>query len=455
MKQHNRNRREFLKRSLGVALGSSTVFSTLSTLSTLKAAALAERMHDYKALVCIFLKGGNDSMNMVVPTESAAYSQYAASRTSMGQALDTLVPLNGVPFGFSPDSAPFAQLFNEGELAIVGNVGSLVEPVSKANIQSGGAQLPIKLFSHNDQQRLWMQADATGVASTGWAGRIADLLMDSGVGLGPSLNYGFGSADFMQRGASVQPFGLADNGVIQLRTAVNADESRTYGRYVRHAAQGLESQHPLVREYAQVLTRSMDKTDILADALAAAPALQTEFTDFNGHTFASQLRTTARLIAANQLLGAKRQIFFIPLGGWDTHDAQLGRHSLLQQILTTNLSEFFQELKALGVENSVTTFTSSEFGRTLSSNGTGTDHGWGGHSFVLGGAVKGGKIYGQMPDLALGGDDDFGSGRIIPSLSSDQYNATLSKWFGLESGEVNEVFPLLSNFDSGDLGFMA
>lgn len=450
------NRREFLKRSLAASIASSSLVSTLTSLQTVKAASLDGDFSDYKALVCVFLMGGNDSMNMVVPTDASLYQNYAQSRSGLAVPLNDVLTMAETDYGFSPDAAGFADLFASGKLAVVANTGSLIEPVTKAAIDAGTATLPPQLHSHNDQQKLWMAGTSSGLFSTGWAGRIADLLQDQGIATSPAANLNFGRNELIQRGALTHAFSLNRNGtgVETLKTQRTYRARRNHDAYVALAAQNQNHVHPMVRQYAEIQQRSLNTTETMSNVLENAPELASEFTEFGRGRFAAQLQTTAKIIASRGELGAQRQIFFLTLGGWDTHASQAGKHAALQQELTTNLKEFQIALEGLGLADKVTTFTSSEFGRTLSINGDGTDHGWGGHSFVLGGAVDGGKIVGTMPSLELDSDDDKGKGRIIPTTSVDQYLATLSKWFGLSDSQAAELFPNLGNFDSADLGFM-
>ena len=456
MKSKTQSRRDFLRVALGSALGSSGLYGATASLQVAQAApSLAERLDDYKALVCVFLKGGNDSFNMVIPNTDSAYDTYSQSRSDIALAREDLLVLGDSGFGMNPDSAGFASLFEQQKLAVIANVGSLVEPATKQSILDGDTVLPPQLFSHNDQQRLWMTGDSLGDSPTGWAGRLADLFLADGVSVQPALNLSFGSSDLMQMGINTRAYSLANDGVLSLRTTRNTvRDARLHEGYVRHADQGQSHLHPMVREFARIQAQSMTSGDQVASALSDAPAIDAPLTVFAKNSLAAQLETTARMIASQQTLGSNRQIFFITTGSWDTHANQAESHSFLQQVLTTNLLEFQSLLESLGVDDQVTTFTATEFGRTLSSNGDGTDHGWGGHSFVMGSQVDGGNIFGQMPSLELGSDDDLGKGRVIPTTAADQYSATLAKWFGLNDEEILNVFPRLSNFDVHDLGFM-
>lgn len=455
MTRTRHNRRDFLKLGLGTLLGTSSMMGAMSSLQALQAAPLVNRMNDFKALVCIFLKGGNDSMNMVVPMDPAEYAVYADARGDLAIPQSSLLPLGQSGYGMNPDAAGFAQLYTEQKLAVLANVGTLIEPTTKSDIQTSSSLVPPKLFSHNDQQRLWMTGDAMGAVNTGWSGRIADMLHSAGVPSYPAMNMYFGPLDLLQLGDIAQPYSLANDGVVELQTARNdSRRNRLHDRYKAYYENANTHPHRLVREYAKIQQRAYDTAGNVTSALASAPTLSTSFSRFPSRSLAAQLETTIKLISLHQQLGTQRQVFFLTTGSWDTHASQSNNHRVLQQELTTNLLEFQRELEYLGLDGQVTSFTASEFGRTLGNNGDGTDHSWGGHSFVMGSAVNGGQFYGQMPDLTIDGPDDAGKGRIIPTTASDQYTATLAKWFGLEPGEVNTLLPRLANFGTDDLGFM-
>ncbi len=451
MRNATLSRREFLRTCLGAAALSSPLASTLGWLSAAQAAP--PQNDEYRALVCIFLAGGNDAFNMLVPTTTADYDRYAAIRPTIKINHDQLHPLNGVGYGFHPEAPALAQLFNDNKLAILANVGPLIEPVTPNSMADHTAALPPQLFSHNDQQRLWMTGDATGGLSTGWGGRLADRLGTLNAAQLPNMNFNFGSVNTFQSGDFSEQFGLDQYGVRLLSGETRTQGQRSFPRYQALYAIAQNNPHLFVKEYAALQQRSYASSKHIYDALQQIGEPSVSFTDYNYGTFAAKLKTTARMIAARSLLGAKRQIYFIVSGGWDTHAGQLAQHANLLQELSGNLSEFQTALESYGVAQQVTTFTMSDFGRTLTSNGDGTDHGWGGHALIMGQAVDGGKIYGQMPDYQLGGANDGGKGRIIPSTSTDQYAATLARWIGISDAQMPDVFPNLSNFPSSDLGF--
>ncbi len=453
MNKKTMHRRAFLRSCVAAALGSSVLY----TAGVAGNAARAAAFDDYKALVCVYLAGGADSFNMIVPTESAGYADYAASRGGLAPRRDDLKPLRGVGYGVHPDAAKIADLYNANRLSVVANCGNLVRPLSAEEYRSGNVALPPQLFSHSDQQRLWMSGDPTGGSLDGWAGRIADHLVARQLPADPAINFNFGGINLLQSGSSVSQYSLTrqGKGYVTLHGAKpGSGGQRSIDAYRALARQARSAANPLVREYARIQLRAMEAVTSIQAALDDVPQLATEFTISDEQKFGRDLEVVAQMIAARQGLGARRQIFFIRLGGWDTHANQASDHPRLLQTLATGLDEFNRELDELGVSSQVTTFTATEFGRTLSANGDGTDHGWGGHHLVMGAAVDGGRIVGQMPDWKLGGADDAGKGRVIPSTSNDQYSATLARWFGVSEQSLGTIFPNLRNFSDTDLGFM-
>jgi uncharacterized protein (DUF1501 family) len=335
-------------------------------------------------------------------------------------------------------------------LAILGNVGTLVAPTSKTQYQNASVSLPPKLFSHNDQQSYW-QSDSPEGATSGWGGRIADLIV------GANSNQVFtamsvsGSTVFLS-GHSVLQYQVGTGGSVAIAgLSGSLFGSTSAGQVLQQLITGARSQM-FENEYNKVTARSIAANTTLSAALAGAPALTTSFPTT---TLANQLKMVARAISARTLLGAKRQVFFVSLGGFDTHDFQLRDQPPLHTQLADALSAFYQATVEMGVANQVTAFTASDFGRTLTSNGDGSDHGWGSHHFILGGAVKGGSIYGSFPTIAFNTPEDLGSGRLLPTTSVDQYAATLAKWFGVADTDMASVLPNVGNFATRDLGFMA
>lgn len=409
---------------------------------------------DYKALVCVFLLGGNDSWSMLVPRSDAEYAVYAASRQNLAIARDQLLPIepldpDGAAYGVYPSMPGLQTLFESGRCAVVANVGPLIEPVTKEQYQQGTARLPPRLFSHNDQQDQWHSLRGDGSLLTGWAGRVADLLASATADQQLTLNVSLNGNTLFQAGEVATPYVMGATG------SPFSGFSGSSANLARRAAfeRIVDADHPDVyeRAFAEVQRRALHYATLINNTLATAPVLTTVFP---GSALGTQLRTVARMIGSRDSLGMSRQIFFVATGGFDTHDAQLANQPGLLGNVSASLLAFYQATIELGVASNVTTFTHSDFGRTLTSNGDGSDHAWGGVQLVIGDSVKGRSFYGRYPLLEIGGLEDVGGGRMIPALSSDQYAATLVKWFGVDPGLLTQIAPNLGNFAQQDLGFM-
>lgn len=452
------NRRDSLK-----LLASSALFSAMGGKLQLAQAAIEGgstrtlRGTDYRALVCVYLYGGNDAFNMMVPRDSAGYASYQTARAALAIPQNQLLALNpsvaptgGGSFGLHPALGSLQQLFNTGKLALVSNVGPLLYPLTKAQYQNGSVPAPAQLFSHSDQQVLWQTPAAESGNRRGWGGRLADLFYASNTNQQLSMNISIDGENVYQSGEVIVPYFCDTNGAEGIyfidQQPWNAQRRATF-----LALRDASYSHALQREYSRRMKRAMDNESMVNSALTAAPALTTVFPDTH---LGRQLRMVARLLSARSSLQMRRQIFFVGLGGFDTHDNQLAAHSELFAELAGALGAFNSALESLSLSQAVTTFTASEFGRTVSINGDGTDHGWGSHQLVMGGSVLGQRIYGRPPNLTIDGPDDAGWGQIIPTTSVDQYAATLAKWFGLSTTDQALVFPNLGRFSSADLGFM-
>lgn len=448
-------RRAFLKKAALASLGGSSLFTLTSSLSHVH--AQVGQVNDYKSLVCIFLLGGNDAFNMVVPRSINEYNTYAATRLSLAlnrEELLTIIPTTSTAadYGLHPNMAGVQRLFANQKLAVIGNVGALIRPTTKADIVSGNAILPPQLFSHNDQQNFMMSLQADK-PQQGWASRMADAMIGTNTSGGLPMNITLSGANTWQSGGRDAPYSLSANGIPTL-VGINpnsTDELEIARTQVFQQLLAQPQNHLLIREFAKVQTRAMDLGAQVASALSGVAPLNTNFNQ--NSRLANNLKTVAQLISLREVLGQRRQMFFVGVGDYDTHGDQAGRHPLLMTELSESLASFYDATVELGIADKVTTFTSSDFGRTLTSNGDGTDHGWGSHQLVMGGAVNGGDIYGSMPELTIGSNDDFGEGRIIPTTSMDQYAATLARWYGLDSSTINETFFNLRHFNEQDLGF--
>ncbi|MBO9662344.1 DUF1501 domain-containing protein [Dokdonella sp.] len=462
------SRRDFLRKSLCAALGGASVYSALGGLRLISAAA-AQRPYvfgDYKALVCVFLFGGNDSFNTLAPVSGTERTDYVASRGGIAVPageLHALTPAAGggpANYGLHPAMSELAALFNAGKAAVVANVGGLLYPVTQAEYQAGTVPVPPQLFSHSDQSVQWQTSRPDDASANGWGGRVADLLQSSNSGQVP-MSVSLGGNNPFQRGAVVQPYAMGTQGVERLSYSddgpdawfLEGDNAAGAAAWDALIEPGTQA-HLLERAYAGSVRRSIDNYRIIADALGEPPTWTTPFPADN--ELAAQLQMVARLIGARSALGMHRQVFYVSVGGYDTHAAQLNDHPYLLGQLSQALHAFHAATVQLGVEGGVTTFTASDFGRSLGVNADGTDHGWGGHHFVLGGEVRGQRFYGTLPSLAPNGNpDDTGFGQIIPTTAVDQYSATLARWFGIDAGGITDIFPNLGRFSGADLGFMS
>ncbi|MFT3777262.1 MAG: DUF1501 domain-containing protein [Ottowia sp.] len=459
------SRRAFLRRLGHLGIAGTAAPWALNLAAIGEAAAFSA--DGYKALVCVFLYGGNDNGNTLIPYDDAGYAEYARvrdalalSRASLGA---TALAGSGLPAGrqyaLAPQLAPLKPLFDNGRLALQLNVGPLQQPTTLAEYQARSVPLPPKLFSHNDQQSVWQSSAAEG-SVRGWGGRLGDLALSSngGQSLFTCMSV-TGNAVFLS-GDQALAYQIGTGGAVAIQGV--ASSSGMYGAAAcREALRTLITQgrdHLLENELNRITSRSLDSHAALAGALAgSAGQFDAALPDAVGdraRTLNQQLKMVARLIAARGQLGLKRQVFLVSLGGFDTHDNLLARHPVLLTDLGAALAGFQQAIDTLGVGAQVTTFTASDFGRTMTSNGGGSDHGWGSHHLVLGGAVRGGAYYGQAPEALLGGPEDVGQGRLLPGTAVDQYAATLARWFGVSEGEMALVAPNIGNFGERSLGFL-
>jgi uncharacterized protein (DUF1501 family) len=446
------NRREFLKTTCCTAAAgfAAASFSRFGMMN-----ALAQTATDYKALVCIFLFGGNDSNNMVIPYDSAGYASYKSARGGLAIPQNQLLPINppsiGSPFAFHPRFAALQSLFNSQHLAVLANVGTLIQPTTPAQFQSGGAPLPINLFSHSDQEAQMQTAIFDKVSDTGWAGRMADKIQASYGGNFPIIISLAGTNVFCE---GVVAQAIQSNGnPTQLLHGYYGDAESNARFGALQSLLTFDTGLTLIQAANSTTGNAIQNGQTLATALASGTPLATQFPQ-NSY-FASQLQQVAKIIQVRSALGLARQIFFVSMGGFDTHTNQLSQQDSLFNDLNQSLSAFYQATLEMGVASNVTTFTLSDFGRTYSPNSTGTDHAWGSHHLVMGGAVKGGDFYGKFPALAVNGPDDAtGQGRWVPSTSLDQYAATLASWFGVAATDLPSILPNLGNFASPTLGIM-
>lgn len=455
-RKKQRQRRDLLKQFATVSLlgsGATAMGGKLSMIgSALAANSDYAALTDYKALVCVFLYGGSDSFSMFVPNQLDAYNRYAASRVDLAiPRNDLLTTSENSVIGFHKELPDLHALYAAGDLAIMGNVGNLIAPVDKADVLASSSLIPADLFAHNHQQEQWLKGLSSSPASivgSGWGGRMADLLQHANTGATLPPSFSMAGSNYWLPGQQIQPIGLNPVTGLSLLNYLD-DQTGALGNVQREAALdeilGNSSNHPLKQQAALSMARAKSGSGQLAATLNANDTFNTNYD--SSSRLAQQLRMVARMIAGNQQLGMKRQIFFVGAGGWDTHDNQTPRLTALMQDLNSSLAGFQATLAEINMTDAVTSFTASDFGRTLTINGDGSDHGWGGHYMVMGGAVNGGTVHGQLPSYEVGADDDSGDkGRVIPSMSINQYGALMAKWMGVTDSDLADVFPDLSNF---------
>lgn len=440
------------RRQLIGGLGGTALFSRLGRINALAQGAPP----DYKALVCIFLTGGNDGHNTVVPLTQSQFAAYKAARGSLALpdnngALLPVEHVDGTPYGLNPGLTAIHPLWAQGRLAVLANTGMLVQPVDRQQFLAHAAPVPTNLFSHSDQIQQMQSGVPSTSGSSGWGARAVDAVQFmNGVSTfppsisvtGPSL---YCTGQIVQSASLLPGFNLDPSGM-SLWPQTAADARKTGLQQVLEFDSGLA----LVQAANKIRKDALSLNAMMTGASASVG------TTFPGTNLGSQMLQVAKLIKLRATTGINRQVFFCSLGGFDTHGAQSWQHwDLLTQVAEA-MAAFYQATVELGVADRVTTFTLSDFGRTLEPSGAGSDHGWGNHHLLMGGAVQGGRMYGTFPTLALGGPDDSGSrGAMIPSTSIDQYGATLARWFGVPTAQLSSVFPNIGNFATSDLGFFA
>jgi uncharacterized protein (DUF1501 family) len=440
------SRRDFLKRTCctaaaGFAAASFNRFGLVN--------ALAQGTQDYKALVCVFLFGGNDSNNMIVPLSSSAYASYAQIRSVLALPQASLLPITppsvGSPFGLHPKLAEMQALFNQKHMAVLTNVGTLVRPTTRDQYRQRQVAVPRNLYSHEDQAAQMQTAALDGNMATGWAGRTADKVQSIVGGNFPVIISLAGTNIFCQ-GLSARAIQSSGDPTKALSGFGSSAESQSRMAALQNLLT-FDTGVTLIQAASNTTSNSLQDSKSLADALAARPTMATVFPNSG---LANQLKQVAQIISVRAALGVQRQIFFVAQGGYDTHSDQLVGHNNLFTQLSQAMNAFYQATVEIGAAPQVTAFTLSDFSRTYTPDSTsGTDHAWGGHHMVVGGAVKGGDFYGTFPTLALSGPDDAtDQGRWIPTTSLDQYAGTLANWFGVPTADLPTIFPNLPNFSN-------
>lgn len=441
-------RRHFLKASCA-AMTSTTLFSSLGQLAIFNSAAAQNLApgEDYRALVCVLLAGGNDSFNMLVPHGADEYQAYATIRADLALAQETLLPLNyddaGRSFAVHGGMPELRDLFDNGNAAFLANIGTLVEPVTLDGLEDGTAEIPLGLYSHADQIDQWQTSIPDQRTATGWGGRMADIVESSNDDTRVSMNISLGGSNIFQAGDQAVEYGISLEGAPIIEACQGQD---FYGQLCSTAVDSLMSlryRNLIEQAYADKFRDARSANKLFNEALAAGQPLTTTF---SGNPLSGQLEMVAKTIAARQSLGHRRQTFFVTLGSWDHHDEVLDSQAEMLPWVSQGLAEFYAATQELGLASNVTTFTISDFGRTLTSNGQGSDHGWGGNQIVVGGAVNGARLFGQYPQLYAGNPLDTGRGRLIPTTPTDVLFAELALWFGVDRSQLADVLPNLGRF---------
>lgn len=452
------SRREFL-RQLG-ALSAVSFASSPFHLGLVNALAAENVASDYKALVCVFLFGGNDGNNTVVPLESTEYNAYAATRGTLALEQSSLLPItplsSGLRYGLHPSLSDLQPIWAEKKLAVLANVGPLVEPLTKAQYLARSKPIPQSLFSHSDQQTQWQTAVSDKLSRTGWGGRLANATEGlNGNNAFPAIISTAGT-NLLVTGEGTIPLAIPATGGFGLNGFTSSAISTARLNAMKQLL-ALDNSNILVKAASETTIDAINNSAILSPILTSATSQVTPIFANLNTGISNQLQQIAKTIEARNTLGLKRQIFFCSLGGFDTHANQLVTQANLLGQLGAALKAFYDATVKLGVASNVTTFTLSDFGRTYKpASGGGSDHAWGNHQLIMGGAIKGGDFYGTWPTLALGGPDDISSeGRWVPTTSVDQFIATLALWYGLAPSNLSLVLPNIGRFSNVDLRFFA
>ncbi len=462
MSKRNISRRKFFGEASCAAIGTTTLFSSIFNLASANVLARPSIAAggDYKALVCISLSGGNDSFNMLVP-RGAGYSAYALSRSNLALPENDLLTLNATntsqELGLHPSMPEIKTLFDQGNVAFLSNVGTLVRPTTKAEVLDGSADLPLGLLSHSDQAMHWQTSVPQERSPQGWGGRLADLLQSMNSTQDISMNISLSGNNIFQSGANVTPYTInSDTGAVGV---LGYGETDVFHQLMTSGVNSLlnqQYQDVFKQTYSGVIKNSIQSNELFNSAVGEVAPFNTTFSD---NYISDSLQMIARTIAARETLGMTRQTFFLNIGGWDHHDELLNNQAALLGQLSVALNEFYSALTELDATDCVTTYTISDFARSLTSNGNGTDHAWGGNAMVMGGAVNGQAIYGSYPELALDSSLELGGGIFIPTTSTDEYFAELALWFGVSPFDLSTLLPNIGEFytpggGSNPIGFM-
>jgi uncharacterized protein (DUF1501 family) len=476
MDKFERSRRQFLRTASMAGMAGISASPFILGLNSMAAMAQSSGASDYKALVCVFLQGGNDGHGTVIATDPTSFSAFTQARSGapgLAYPMNELLPIilktpqSGRTFALNPALTGVQNLFNAGRAAIVANSGTLIAPATKTQVNANSVPLPASLFSHFDQTAAWQAIASNGGSAehVGWGGAVADVIESMNVNSNSTFTCisTAGIALFLSGQTSFQ-LNVTSAGPIPIYGLANPPFGLPASSNPLSSILSADETNLFAKEYGVVVNRSIAAQATLASAMLPAGVggvpnppqyLDPQTKMLTDNPLAISLQTVARIISGYPSLGVNRQIFYVQLGSFDTHNNQAIQHAQLLSQLGEAVEYFDGLMVAAGLGNQVTTFTASDFGRTLTCNSNGTDHGWGSHHFVVGGAVQGQDMYGQYPVIGVNQANDVGAGRLIPTTSVDQYAGTLARWFGLSDGQVRQVFPNFGNFGSSPyLGFM-
>lgn len=451
---HTMQRRSFLQMLAAGLPQTSVGLSSLAAMGGLS----AQTAQDSKFLICLYLQGGNDNANTIVPISTAEYADYQAARPSI--CLSATEPLaispdlfSGPSLGLHPKLSYIAQLFNQGKAAVVANVGNLVVPVSKTQWNGGAPTVPVpmQLFSHSDQEAQWQTCSPREQSRTGWLGRTSDILSSTYTDANAkvSMSLSLGPNNVMLNGNKTVAYKLTSVGAARLFGQDGLGGSATASAALRQIYQPARG-NLMESHLSTVYKRSIEAESVVTAALAQV----TLANNFPTTSIGQQLYGVMRMMMASRALGHRRQVYFVEARGFDAHANLIEAQSLKLEELNAAVQSFCTALQANNLWSQSVLFTASDFGRALQTNGKGSDHGWGSHHFVIGGPVKGKRIYGQWPRVALLTPEDAGQGRLIPTTAIDQYAATMATWFGVSGTDLSYVLPNLGNFAASNLGFL-
>ncbi len=451
------NRRSFLSQASCAAIGSTTLFNTLVNLKAMNAAAISNSStiisSDYKALICLTFSGGNDSFNMLIPTDTDEYNDYATTRSNLAIPEADILGLSGTDHGLHPALTDLKDLYDDGKLALMTNVGTLIEPTTKTQFFDESVDLPLGLYSHSDQSQQWQTSVPHDRTNIGWGGRVADLVSSMNANENISMNVSLNGVNTFQRGLDTVEYAIDPyDGSIGIIGYDGENQLQMAKKFATDNMIEAAYADAFKQTYVDIIKVSRDAHEEFSAAIDGVTPFST--VTFSDTELSQSFHMIAKTIAAKDTLNFERQIFFVELSGFDMHDELLVAHDDRMKIVNDALFEFQQAMEEISMDDCVTTFTMSEFSRTLTSNGNGTDHAWGANVMMMGGAVNGGSLYGTYPNLALDSSIELGGGVLIPDISTDEYFAEMALWFGVSASDLSTIFPNIGNFYDTSSGVM-